>query len=247
MVPTVSPSPAVIVATDGAVLMVSLSPTWAMVRWTRTILSGNDRCHAVALAGTQPGPPSGGPPARGPPGAPAGKFPGPGPPGPGAARGAPGGPKWPPAGAPKWALFGPSSYIKYNRKWGVQGGTPLGVLLGPGGPGGPGGPKIGGPPGNGPSRAHTPTSVPTGRVIKYPRKCTPPPPRGVPGGPPGGPPRGGPGTPPRGAHFDPLPGGSRGAPPWGSLGAPVPGDATGAPWAPSSIGGLSVPVPTLRV
>ena len=141
MVPTVSPSPAVIVATDGAVLMVSLSPTWAMVRWTRTILSGNDRCHAVALAGTQPGPPSGAPRPGAPPGRPRGKFPGPGPPGPGAARGAPGGPKWPPAGAPKWALFGPSSYIKYNRKWGVQGGTPLGVLLGPGGPGGPGGPK----------------------------------------------------------------------------------------------------------
>ena len=43
----------------------------------------------------------------------------------------------------------------------------------------------------GPSQARAPTSVPTGRVIKYPRKCTP---RG-PGGPPVTPP-GPPGTPP---------------------------------------------------
>ena len=44
--------------------------------------------------------------------------------------------------------------------------------------------KSGDPPRIRPSQNRALRSVPTGRVIKYPRKCTPPP-----GGPPGGPPR----------------------------------------------------------
>merc|ERR1712240_417851 len=60
-----------------------------------------------------------------------------------------------------------------------------GVLGGP-----PGGLSRGGIPRPGPKIPKKPKfhSVPTGRVIKYPRKCTPPGPGGPPGVPPGGPP-----------------------------------------------------------
>ena len=126
----------------GSVLMVSPSLTWVMVRWTRTILSGNDRHHAIAPAGTQPGPPSGAPRPGGPPPPPAGKFPGPGPPGPGAARGPPGGPSGAPPGPPFWGPFRGPIYIISYYIWGVQGGTPLGAFLGPRAPGGPGGQKV---------------------------------------------------------------------------------------------------------
>ena len=151
-----------------------------------------------SASGYPAGTPVRGPPARGPPGGPRGEISGPPARGPPGGPGRPRGPVWGPQyGHPKWALSGPFLMGFYNQMGG-PGGTPLGVHFGPRGPGGPGGPKIGGPPGNGPSRAHTPTSVPTGRVIKYPRKCTPP-------GPPGGPPLRGA---PRGVR-DPPSGGSR--------------------------------------
>merc|ERR1712136_469589 len=69
------------------------------------------------------------------------------------------------------------------------------------------------PPRNHPFLSEKPTSVPTGRVIKYPRKCTPPGP-GPPGGPPGGAPRGVPG-PPIYPLSGPPPGGGLGPPPGG--------------------------------
>ena len=103
--------------------------------------------------------------------------------------------RWP------WGTGGPGTPLSDRTRRGLQGGLQGGLLGGsregvPGGaPGGPGGPRDtppgpGGPPAGDPSRTQAPTSVPTGRVIKYPRKCTP---RG-PGGPPVTPP-GPPGTP----------------------------------------------------
>jgi hypothetical protein len=118
--------------------------------------------------------------------------------------------------------------------WGVILGVILGVPEGPiwGSPGGVlGGPR-GGPAGGGkmppregdlgefpPRKNHLERfcwpSVPNGRVIKYPQKCTQGPPRGPPGRPPGDPPLG------------PPPGGSWGGPGgvpdrlfWGSSGPP---------------------------
>ena len=115
--------------------------------------------------------------------------------------GIPGGP----GGAQKWVYFGGSWRGQKYPLFGPSGTPSQGGL--PGGPGGarggrfwpPGrpGPEFW-PPENHPFLFLMPTSVPTGRVIKYPRKCTPPGPR-APRGPPGGTPaQGGPGTPSRG-------------------------------------------------
>ena len=77
---------------------------------------------------------------------------------------------------------------------------------------GPGGRKL--PPRNRAFVSKKATSVPTGRVIKYPRKCTP----GGPGRPPGSPPAGGVRDPPKWGVRDPPPGGS---------GTPLPGGSPG--------------------
>ena len=115
--------------------------------------------------------------------------------------GIPGGP----GGAQKWVYFGGPGGVKNTPFLGPPGPPPRGASRGgpggaPGGrfwaPGRPGGDFW--PPENHPFLFLMPTSVPTGRVIKYPRKCTPPGPR-APGRPPGGTPaQGGPGTPSRG-------------------------------------------------
>ena len=166
-------------------------------------------------------------------------------------RGSPGDPPGGgPPGTPQRGVPGGSLGGPWGPPWGPppEGGSRGGPGGGPrGAPGGPGGQKSGVPRETARVELIHQHLSRLGELLNTLENVHPPRPGGPGGAPPGGPPRGGPGTPPRGAHFDPLPGGSRGAPPWGSLGAPVPGDATGAPWAPSSIGGLSVPVPTLRV
>ena len=133
-----------------------------------------------------------------------------------------------PRGGPKTPLFG-----------GSPGGVPRG---GPGGaPGGPPGRgrEISAPPDFAqkfiPGRILYHLCVPTGRVIKYPRKCAlfcPP------GGPPGTPPGGVPGPPfwgPKKAPKTPLFRGSQGPPGAGDFGAPdtpSPGDVPSprTPW-----------------
>ena len=104
------------------------------------------------------------------------------------------------------------------------------------------------PPRNHPFLSEKPTSVPTGRVIKYPRKCTPPGP-GPPGGPPGGVPgpgglgppsrgvlRGGPGTPNLPSLGTPSRGGL-GPPPGGGVpGGIVPSPTGGGTWRSRGIG-----------
>ena len=120
-----------------------------------------------------PGGPGRGPrggPRAGAPGGPAGA---PGRGGPrGAPRGAPGGP---PRGR-FWGSFWAPNTISFMHYGGVSRGVPRG--------GGFGGCPY-------PRPARGGYFVPTGRVIKYPPKCTPPGPPGAPGGPPGGPPSGG--------------------------------------------------------
>ena len=129
--------------------------------------------------------------------------------------------------------------------WGLREGQKY-PLFGPPGRGAPGGPPGGprAPPGgarrapgaeiwsprNHPFLSEKPTSVPTGRVIKYPRKCTPGAP-GAPRGPPGGPPaQGGLGPPPGGASQG-VPGTpnlpSLGTPYRGGLGPPPGGGVPG--------------------
>ena len=108
----------------------------------------------------------------------------------------------------------PKTPPKRGQKWpflGVPGGPPGGAPGGPrgGSPGGaPGGQKMGkfGDP-LGQISNHC---VPTGRVIKYPRKCALFPPRGAPPGPPRDPPKKG----PKMALF------------WGSLGGSIWGQNT---------------------
>ena len=93
----------------------------------------------------------------------------------------------------------------WGSKRGLPGGVPGGARGAPGGPP-PGARKPGKyPPKTGGCPTQALTSVPTGRVIKYPRKCTPPP--GAPGnGPPRDPPKRGS---QKGVFPDPVPG------PWG--------------------------------
>ena len=165
----------------------------------------------------------------------------------GISRGYPDTPLWgvwdPPPGGPRG-----------GQKWPILGGlrrgqnTPFLDPLGGGSrdppPGGSRTPRDGArrapgaeisPPRNHPFLSEKPTSVPTGRVIKYPRKCTPPGP-GPPGGPPGGVPgpgglgppsrgvsQGGPGTPN-------LP--SLGTPSRGGLGPPPGGVSRGVSYPP---------------
>ena len=140
------------------------------------------------------GPPRGGPP-RGPPGAPRGPArarPGPG--GPGAPRRGPWDgfqpPPGGPPGTPDFGDFGGFSGARYTISSYSEGG----ILGGSGGV--PGGVYQGGMVYHGgwilSQMAKKPKKpkihfVPTGRVIKYPRKCTPPGPGGPPGGPPGPP------------------------------------------------------------
>lgn len=118
-----------------------------------------------------------------------------------------GGPRGAPGGPPGGVILGPPGGSQ-GGSWGPprggpRGGQKRGVFRGvPGGP--PGAPRGGNPaPGGGGEICgfflgplpETPNSgarsVPTGRVIKYPRKCTPPGPPDPPGTPPpGGPPGG---------------------------------------------------------
>jgi len=136
------------------------------------------------------GPPRGGPPGGppGPPGAPRARARGPG------ARGPPGGAPGPASGLPPgdpWeGHFGGFSGARYTISSYSEGG----ILGGSGGV--PGGYTRGGMVYHGgwilSQMAKKPKKpkihfVPTGRVIKYPRKCTPPGPGGPPGGPPGPP------------------------------------------------------------
>ena len=86
-------------------------------------------------------------------------------------------PKTPPKRGPKMALFG-----------GSPGGSRGGPRGGP--PGGPGGGNFGNF--EGPLGQISNHCVPTGRVIKYPRKCALFPPRGAPRGAPRDPPKKGP-------------------------------------------------------
>ena len=85
----------------------------------------------------------------------------------------------------KWGHFGPLRRVEKGPILGGSGGVPEGAVFRPSR-----GRKI--PPPD-PPKTHPllflmPTSVPTGRVIKYPPKCTP----GGPGAPPGSPPGRGP-------------------------------------------------------
>ena len=130
----------------------------------------------------------------------------------------PGGPGTPLRGAENDPILGGPGGVKNGPFWG----SPEGSKIPPFWPpreGGPGTPREGvpGPPGRGPGGRKLapenhpflflmPTSVPTGRVIKYPRKCTP----GGPGRPPGPPRPGGAPDPPKWGVRDPLPGGSPG-------------------------------------
>ena len=100
------------------------------------------------------------------------------------------GSKIPPKRGPKTPQKPPQKGVKNGPFWGSPGGPPGGPRGGPGGGprGGPrGGQKMGkfGDP-LGQISNHC---VPTGRVIKYPRKCALFPPRGAPPGPPPGPPQ----------------------------------------------------------
>ena len=139
----------------------------------------------------------------------------------------------------KYPLFGPSGTPSQGGLPGGPGGAPGGRFWAPGRPGGDFW-----PPENHPFLFLMPTSVPTGRVIKYPRKCTPPGPR-APGRPPGGTPaQGGRGPPPggsprgvRGPPKYPLPGPPRWGVP-GGLYTPSQDPQTGGP------GGTCIPGPT---
>merc|ERR1711980_14325 len=129
----------------------------------------------------------------------------------------------PPPGGSGPPYQGVPGGVKIGPFWGSPGGSKIPPFWTPweGGPGGPPG-GAPGPPGgarrapgaeiwsprNHPFLSEKPTSVPTGRVIKYPRKCTPGAP-GAPRGPPGGPPAQGglgppPGGPPRGSRGPPI-------------------------------------------
>ena len=156
----------------------------------------------------------------------------------------------PPAGVVRGALpeGGPGAA---SGPPGAPGGPPGGPGGRPGGPGGPpgapGGPQKSGFSGTGKNRPFCiipctkggffrgPGSVPTGRVIKYPRKCAKSGPPGGAGGPPG--PRG-PWRGPRGAPVPGPPLGAGGPPPLGGLppawrarGSSLPGPA---PYTPGS-------------
>ena len=180
-----------------ASLLVSLSPVPSQVSAILMVLetwsqghknSPSRRWFPQPLRGSPrggPGAPSGGAagrPARAPPrGRP------PGPPGPGPARaGAAGGPR-----GPRGHFGGFHGFGRFWRFWGVFGPPVQRFRLENGGFWGPWGiPRIGGESRFCPKNRKKPKFhfVPTGRVIKYPPKCTPPRARGGPRGPPGGPP-----------------------------------------------------------
>ena len=110
-------------------------------------------------------------------------------------------PFWGVPGGPFGGLFGPF----LGGSWGGPGGPPKYPLFGgsrrgpksapAGTPGGAPGPRKNAKkiqpdfPDAGKIANRGANFVPTGRVIKYPRKCTPPGPPGAPGGAPGGPPK----------------------------------------------------------
>ena len=132
------------------------------------------------------------------------------------------GSKTPQKGGQKPPKNPPKKGSKNGPFWGVPGGGPGGPRGGP--PGGPGGGNFGNF--EGPLGQISNHCVPTGRVIKYPRKCALFPPRGAPGGAPRDPPQ-------KGAKNGPFLGGPKG----GQFGAkipPFPGGLADPPEPPAS-------------